>query len=38
MCYNIQWVKVRDAAQRPTMHKTDPTAKNEAVPNVNSAK
>lgn len=32
-----QWIEARDDAQQPTMHKTVPTAKNDSVPEVNSA-
>ena len=33
----IGWVGVRDVVQNPTMHRADPTSKNDVAPNVNSA-
>lgn len=34
--YCIQWVEVRDAIKHPKMHRSDPTTKNDSVPNVKS--
>lgn len=33
----IQWVDARDAAQHPTVHRTDTATKNDPAQNVNSA-